>query len=257
MIIKYHFTHTYQPIKKKSFITRGINTAFDFTAEEMQNELIRAGFPIDTIITEHITGYMRINTPNSALFRIVVPANFDENLFKQIKSIFGVIVKFVKFHSKSTTQCNNCQRFFHTGAGCHHQFRCVKCIQPHRPGACNKSDDAAPQCINCSGFHTANNINACDYYKNKILPIIEKKKKNNTNNNNTKSNNNTARSKVNHANYNKKISSSTRISYADTLRANSSSTQNLSGSCDLLRVMMEMIKKQDTIISKLFENGHK
>lgn len=44
------------------------------------------------------------------------------------------------------------------------------------PGCCSKDDTTLPQCVNCQGFHSANNQLKCDHFIKKNLPIINKNK---------------------------------------------------------------------------------
>lgn len=63
------------------------------------------------------------------------------------------------FRSPKTTQikqCYNCQGFGHYSSDCGLRNRCVKCVDNHSPGKCNKikgTDDAV--CCNCGGNHPA------------------------------------------------------------------------------------------------------
>lgn len=161
----------------KCFILRGINTSFGFSTDDILNELIRAGLPSNTQVIEHITGFNRANPIIPHLYRVLVPFNFDVAIFLRIQAIFGVAVKFAKFVSRSTTQCCNCQSYFHTAAACKRPYRCVKCIDNHLPGECpkNNNNEAAPQCVNCHGYHTANNQPKCDYFIKTIQPIVNKR----------------------------------------------------------------------------------
>lgn len=87
----YHF-HTYIPAdqKKKCFIIGGLNSQLGYDTTEIANELLRAGFPNTTQVLEHITGLYPANNGQS-LYKIIV------DIFKQIRSLFGVGVKFERF----------------------------------------------------------------------------------------------------------------------------------------------------------------
>lgn len=171
--------HTYltSANKRKCFIVRGINSSSGFTCSELCDELIRAGLPESSTVIKYETGHMRANSGGVHLYKVLVPALLDESIFKMVRSVFGIGVSFTKFVSKAITQCSNCQSYFHTAAACHRKHRCVKCISDHPFGQCpkNVSPDSKPQCINCAGFHTANNQVQCDYFIKTIQPIIAKK----------------------------------------------------------------------------------
>lgn len=169
--------------KRKCFMIRGLSSDFGMDCDDIREELTRAGFPDEVTVLTHITGSMRAKQSPS-LFKITVPGNFDERIFNSIRSINGVGIRFERFISGPVTQCSRCQFFFHTAAACHRPYRCVKCIENHEPGNCAKPAESEPQCVNCSGFHTANNYQKCDYFKDKIQPVINKRKSSSTDGNN-------------------------------------------------------------------------
>lgn len=76
-------------------------------------------------------------------------------------------------------QCKNCQLFFHSAAGCHRKFRCVKCDKDHPPAACPRnSDKSLPvACCNCHQNHSANDLQNCKFFAKHIKPIIDKRVK--------------------------------------------------------------------------------
>lgn len=58
----------------------------------------------------------------------------------------------------------------------------MKCIHEHPVGECTLDESAGePQCVNCNGYHTANNYNKCEYFKTKIQPIINRRNSTTTN----------------------------------------------------------------------------
>lgn len=122
--------HTYlmSDQKKKSYIVRGIDTTLGFDVNDIVGELVRAGLPDSIQIVAFQTGFMKKKNLNFMLYRLIVPAGFDESIFKEIHALLGLAVRFTLFRSRSTTQCTNCQSFFHTSAGCHRKFRSVKCL---------------------------------------------------------------------------------------------------------------------------------
>lgn len=81
-------------------------------------------------------------------------------------------------------QYKRCQRVFHTSNSCQHKFQCVKCKES-LPGGCQKNSINNIQvcCVNCGGAHSANDIKNCQFYKDKIEPIIKKKNVNKDANN--------------------------------------------------------------------------
>lgn len=85
------------------------------------------------------------------------------------KHVGNVIVKWERFDRsrKRLTQCFKCQMFGHTATNCGRDYKCVKCIEDHLPGECNrksKDQDGSPKCVNCQGDHTANS-HICPHYQ--------------------------------------------------------------------------------------------
>lgn len=76
-------------------------------------------------------------------------------------------------------QCKNCQLFFHSAAGCHRKFRCVKCDKDHPPAACPRNTDKSLPvvCCNCHKNHSANDLQHCQFFAKHIQPIINKRTK--------------------------------------------------------------------------------
>ncbi|GFW10619.1 uncharacterized protein TNCV_894141 [Trichonephila clavipes] len=66
-------------------------------------------------------------------------------------------VKIEGYSVKGTTQCFNCNDFFHTAANCHMLPRCFKCGKQHLTKDCEiKERQENPFCINCEAYgHTA------------------------------------------------------------------------------------------------------
>ncbi|GFU97124.1 uncharacterized protein TNCV_4642171 [Trichonephila clavipes] len=66
-------------------------------------------------------------------------------------------VKIEGYSVKGTTQCFNCNDFFHTAANCHMPPRCLKCGKEHLTKDCEiKERQENPYCINCEAYgHTA------------------------------------------------------------------------------------------------------
>lgn len=242
--------------KRKCFMIRGINSEFGISCEEVRDELVRAGFPDSTDVQPHITGRMRAQKSQS-MFKVVVPASFDENIFKSVRSILGVGVQFERFVSGPVTQCSRCQFYFHTAAACHRPYRCVKCINNHKPGCCNKAAESEPQCVNCNGYHTANNHHNCEYFKKHIQPVIDKRKANPKGNGAAAPNNN-SKTKNNRPIVNG-TDSATGDSWAAKVKGNKASknTQQV-GSAQSIEVLCgllaQIVEGQNQIINKMFNN---
>lgn len=162
----------------KCYILRGLNDSF--TSDDILNALIRAGFPTETTINQHITGFQKAHPEikHNLLYRIVTPSSFDERTINEIDALFDLKVKFEKMKGNKIIQCKRCQEYFHTASSCHHPFRCVKCKDAHEIGECPR--DANPnlpiRCVNCDGAHSANNHKECKYFIEKIAPVLNKKR---------------------------------------------------------------------------------
>lgn len=85
------------------------------------------------------------------------------------RNVGNVIVKWERFDRsrKRLTQCFRCQLFGHTASNCGRDYRCVKCLDNHQPGECNrqsKNQEGTPRCVNCQGEHTANS-HVCPHFQ--------------------------------------------------------------------------------------------
>lgn len=142
--------------------------------------LVEAGFPKDTTITQHVTGFHKAHpeSKHNLLYRVVTPNSFDEKIVNEIDAIFGLRVKFEKMKGSKIIQCKRCQGYFHTASSCNHAFKCVKCNEDHDIGKCprDKNTELPIRCVNCGGAHSVNKYVECKYFIDKIAPIINKKK---------------------------------------------------------------------------------
>jgi hypothetical protein len=88
----------------------------------------------------------------------------------------------IKPSTKRITQCGTCKLWGHSSANCNRPYRCIKCLNDHRPGEClrttkENTDLSQVACVNCKGQHPANSI-VCpafkDYAKKMKIPLDEK-----------------------------------------------------------------------------------
>lgn len=172
--IKFH-TYLHDDEKRTCFLIRGLP---EISLGPVRNELIRYGLPSDIHISEFISGYQRQHPEikHKCLIKMILPPKTNANILKSIKTIFGIAVSFEKFNSNGIIQCKRCQNYFHTASRCFLEFRCVKCLDPHEPGKCAKSIDAPPLCVNCSGQHSANDHQNCQFFIEKIQPKLSNNK---------------------------------------------------------------------------------
>lgn len=66
------------------------------------------------------------------------------------------------------SQCRNCQRFGHVANNCSMNYRCVKCLNNHKPGECqntknieNSENITPPACIACNQIGHPANYKGC------------------------------------------------------------------------------------------------
>lgn len=191
LITKFLFNHGYEfhSFKNKSergkcYLLRGLNEVQN--TDHIHAALVQGGFPTETTVTQHITGFQRAHPEikHNILFRVVTPNSFDEKIINEIDALFDLKIKFEKMKGNKVIQCKRCQEFFHTASSCNHPFRCVKCKENHEIGKCprDSNPDLPIRCVNCDGAHSANNYKECKYFNEKIAPILNKKKGQNTTN---------------------------------------------------------------------------
>lgn len=113
---------------------------------------------------------------STPLYQITLNHDADDSRIAEIKNINSFAVRIEKMKKSQTVQCKRCQRFSHTSHQCFFDYRCVQCINKHKPGECPriKNKSLPIGCINCAeaklkhNGHTANNLEKCGQY-NKIL----------------------------------------------------------------------------------------
>lgn len=185
LITKFLLDHGYEfhTFKSKSergkcYILRGLNEVQNIN--HIHAALVQAGFPAETTVTQHITGFQKAHPEikHNILFRVVTPNTFDEKIINEIDALFDLKVKFEKMKGSKVIQCKRCQEYFHSASSCHHPFRCVKCKESHEIGQCPRdaNPDLPIRCVNCDGAHSANNYKECKFFNEKIAPILNKKR---------------------------------------------------------------------------------
>lgn len=174
---KYQF-HTFlnKEMKPNAFIIRGLPS--DVTKTHISDALEQAGIIFNTI-ERHTTGYMRFRQMQSDLWRVTTPNSTKIQHFKSIDGILNVKIRVELLKRSSVLQCKNCQLFFHSAAGCHRNYRCVKCDKDHPPAACprNTNQSLPVVCCNCHKNHPANDLQHCQFFIRHIQPVIDKRTK--------------------------------------------------------------------------------
>lgn len=184
---KYQF-HTFlsKESKPNAFIIRGLPDSI--SKSHIANALQQAGIQYVSL-ERHSTGYTRSHQMLSDLWRVTTPNCVTIQHFKAIDGTMNVKIRVEVLKRSSVLQCRNCQLFFHSAAGCHRKFRCVKCDRDHPPAACPRgSDKSLPVvCCNCHKNHSANDLQHCMYFAKHIKPIIDKRTKERRNSTNINS----------------------------------------------------------------------
>lgn len=259
----YNF-HSYQnkENRNKCFILKGLNEYND--VDSIQQALISAGLPANTLVEPFTTGFQRANPEivHNRMFKVVVDSKFDEKILNDISGLFNTKISFERMKKVNVVQCKRCQQYFHTAAGCNHQYRCVKCNAQHRPGECPRTinPELPVKCVNCGGSHTANNYRECDFYKEKIAPIVNKK----INQNNKKADdyaktiNSAFRGRAQHNNKSSKIpekgkSKNVNKKVSTSENRNSKKGESQEKTSNLEAKMMTMFEKQNSLLQLLVE----
>lgn len=98
-----------------------------------------------------MTGFLRANHKHSDLWRVSTPSSVTIQHFKAINGILNIKIRVEVLKRPPVPQCKNCQLFFHSAAGCHRKYRCVKCVTDHPPAKCprNENKSLPVACCNC------------------------------------------------------------------------------------------------------------
>lgn len=172
---KYSF-HTFlsKAQKPNAFIIRGLPN--NVTKSQISCALEQAGIQT-TALERHSTGYTRSHQLQSDLWRVTTPNGVTIQHFKAIDGILNVKIRVEVLKRSAVLQCKNCQLFFHSAAGCHRKFRCVKCDTDHPPKSCprDSNKNLPVVCCNCHKNHSANDLKHCDFYAKHIKPVLDKR----------------------------------------------------------------------------------
>lgn len=165
--------------RKRAFIVRGlVGYEDDESIELIRDAIIEMGVLGEFEIGKFQTPYQRFHPSDkrTPLYRIVVGANVDDKMLLDIRTIGYCRVRVELMKKSPVMQCHRCQRFHHTTGQCNFNYRCVQCVNMHRPGECpRRTNKNLPLgCVNCNeekltnSEHTANDLKNCGYYKKKL-----------------------------------------------------------------------------------------
>lgn len=177
--------HTYTPKeeRKSNIVLRNIDSSYaaeDITCGVNDLEIDVKIHKVSKFSTERST---RQNVDLN-LWLIQLEPNSNEKELLATKFLLNQRVSFERMKQKNTSQCRNCQNFGHSAVNCARKYRCVKCLESHKPGACTVTITATVEgeeakkakCVNCKGDHPAN-YRGCKAYDAHIKSRQEKIKK--------------------------------------------------------------------------------
>lgn len=167
-------TFTPKATQKNAFIMRGLpSNSIDEVG--LLDVFIKNGYNVISC-KPFQTGFSKKNGTSTNLWQIIGNRDLTLEKLGDIKFVLNAAVKFEHQKRKGAIQCKNCQGFMHTAANCFKQYKCVKCGQSHDVGICPITDYNSKRirCANCGKQHTANNLNACEFFKKNILPLSKR-----------------------------------------------------------------------------------
>ena len=163
-----HFTYTPKQYKNKLLILKGVNG--EFTAAEVLEALSELKIPSISIAKVSVFNPNNNNSQTKAnkLFLVhLTPDSQATNITKQRK-LLNQIIHWEPLRKTKIFQCKNCQRIGHSSANCCMGYRCVKCLDKHKPGECQRtknSIDSPPGCVNCNNLGHPANYRGCPFLK--------------------------------------------------------------------------------------------
>lgn len=167
--------HTYETKANRAFrvVLRNMHQTTDI--KEIEKIL-----KVNGHVTRNIHNIIHRGTkkPLPMFFVDLEPNQNNKDIYK-IEYLLHQKIKFEAPHIKrEIPQCLKCQRYGHTKKFCHHNARCVKCMESHETVNCNrKVKDANVLCVLCEGNHPAN-YKGCSVYRelrDKSFPTLRKK----------------------------------------------------------------------------------
>ncbi|GFT80926.1 uncharacterized protein TNCV_1935241 [Trichonephila clavipes] len=150
--------------------------------DEIINDLEHQGYS-DCSCNQLISKRTKLPLP---FFLVTLTRNKENLTIFDLKHVGHMQVKIEGYSVKGTTQCFNCNDFYHTAANCHMTPRCLKCGKAHLTKECEIKDrQENPFCINCEVYgHTACYTKCPKFPKPKNgYPITNRNKKVFTSNN--------------------------------------------------------------------------
>lgn len=157
--------HTFTPKEEKThaFVLKGI--FHNIELEDIKNELIM----------DHKINCKNVYTMRGTkwpMFLIITDGAVTiRELQSKVRHMDNTAVRWERhINNKLIIQCHRCQRWGHATTNCRASPKCLKCAKSHLTRECDRKDEDAIKCANCSGQHPANSTE-CKIYKIKITQI--------------------------------------------------------------------------------------
>ncbi|KAJ3629934.1 hypothetical protein MTP99_014296 [Tenebrio molitor] len=166
--IEFH-TYTHKDNKTHAFVLRGLDQKpeLEDIAEALKTEQIA------------IINIYNMRATNRPAYLVVTDNTITMAKLDNIKYVLNTKITWHRhMNSKVFVQCHRCQKWGHATANCHARPRCLKCAEEHLTRECPIDRTDTPRCANCSGNHTANNIE-CPVYIQKLDAAQEKRTRRN------------------------------------------------------------------------------
>lgn len=167
--IKY-YSYTPKQDKMKNIVLKGLNA--DYTAEEIQNELVALNLEGVTIIKVEMMKKrakhqnLQENGTLSSNKNYIVQFKSDSKFptLSKIRTLLQQVIYWEPLRKPKIFQCFRCQRVGHASVNCVLQPRCVKCSNNHEKGQCKLKEkiNKDVKCANCGEAHPAS-YRGCSY----------------------------------------------------------------------------------------------
>ncbi|XP_055388421.1 nose resistant to fluoxetine protein 6-like isoform X2 [Condylostylus longicornis] len=166
-----YYTYTPKEIKKVTLVLKGISN--NYSCDEILNCLKAKEKKSITFekVTQLATKRSIEQNINLPYYIVQASPNSSVNDIKNIKEIDHSIVTWENIKRKPIQQCTRCQRFSHTAANCHMDYRCVKCGENHKIGECKiRSEDGRDKlyCTLCKQHGHPASYKNCPEYKRRM-----------------------------------------------------------------------------------------
>lgn len=162
--------HTFTPSDEKatSVIIRNLCESFEDSDVHQALEALNLDIKIRSV-SQYQTDYSKRIGRSLGLWLVQLEPQSDVVSLLKTNYLLHQKVKIERRKKGNSTQCYKCQFWGHSSKHCHRPYRCVKCIDPHKPGECTLHEkrlhhpELLPTCCNCGEQHAAN-FQGCKVY---------------------------------------------------------------------------------------------